>query len=192
LDKTLLQGRTALANDLKVLGAKQNVNRVYPVGQLTQIPVGKYGREGSFEIDLLGTGEPQTVAIAPAPGFNKISVKISAPAKGMLLSFVTEALFAQRCYAAYLRSNEVPELICYGVAADGIYARDFRVIGRAASGSLKELLFFQPNMPWLFTFTLDSERNVLKFTPEIGGTFYEIGATRDKEGIEVRTLLRGR
>lgn len=138
LDQMLAAGNQPVAQLLQSLGAKRNVNKEFVHGQLTPIAVAD-DDTASFEIDLLGNELAQRITLDRQ---NSSRGTVIIEQDGRLLAEF-RSIRKHRWYAAYLRDDQVPDLIGFRmVGAD--FIDSMVIIGRTGPETVD--LLFDPSL----------------------------------------------
>jgi serine/threonine protein kinase len=132
LDRMLAGGNQQMATVLKAAGAKRNINSKFKPGQLNEIKL-PYGTNSSFEVDLLGDGMGQTVAINR---YNFVTSQVSVSQENKTLTSFNIYGSNYYWYVAYLRDDKVPDLVYFYVAGSGAFVNDFKIIGRTGKDTV--------------------------------------------------------
>jgi serine/threonine protein kinase len=141
LDQMLAAGNQPVVQLLKSLGAKRNVNKDFVRGQLNEIKVPP-GDTTGFEIDLLGNGLGQQITLTRQ---NSSRGTVAISQDGRLLAEYGN-FRSQRWYAAYLRDDNMPDLIYFRlVGAD--FIEEIKIIGRTGKETIG--LLFAPDLGML-------------------------------------------
>lgn len=138
LDQMLAAGNQPIAQLLQSMGAKRNVNKEFVRGQLTPIPVAD-DDTASFEIDLLGNELAQQIILNRQ---NSSRGTVVIEQDGRLLAEY-RGMRRHRWYAAFLRDDQVPDLIGFRMVGDD-FIEGIKIIGRTGPETVD--LLFNPDL----------------------------------------------
>ncbi|WP_197470682.1 protein kinase domain-containing protein [Anaerosporomusa subterranea] len=141
LDQMLAAGNQPVAQLLKSLGAKRNVNKDFVRGQLNEIKVPP-GDTTGFEIDLLGNGLGQQITLTRQ---NSSRGTVAISQDGRLLAEYGN-FRSQRWYAANLRDDNTPDLIYFRLVGSD-FIEEIKIIGRTGKETIG--LLFAPDLGML-------------------------------------------
>lgn len=144
LDRVLASGNQQMISILKNAGAKRNINIGAKPSVLNKVNI-RYGNTTDFEVDLLGDGIGQQCTIKPGNFFSHTTVIISQAGK-QLISFRIFGSGNREWYIAYLRDDNIPDLVYFNTEGSGSDINDFKIVGRTGNHTLGVLYDFRENV----------------------------------------------
>lgn len=144
LDRVLASGNQQMVSILKLAGAKRNINSGTKVNLLNKVNM-RYGTTTNFEVDLLGDGIGQQCTIKSGSFFSHTTVTISQEGK-QLTTFNILGSGHGDWYLAYLREDNIPELVYFNTEGSGSSINDFKIVGRTGKSTLGVLYDFRENL----------------------------------------------
>ena len=143
LDRVLASGNQQMISILKNAGAKRNINIGTKANILNKVTM-KYGTTTDFEVDLLGDGIGQQYKINSGSFFSHTTVTISQEGK-QLTTFNILGSGHREWYVAYLRDDNIPELVYFNTEGSGSSINDFKIVGRTGENTIGVLYDFREN-----------------------------------------------
>jgi len=143
LDRVLASGNQQMGLMLRDAGAKRNINIGAKVNRLNKVNI-PYGATIDFAVDLLGDGIGQQCTINPGSFFSRTTVTISQEGKP-LTSFNILGSGHGEWYLAYLRDDNIPELVYFNTEGNGSAINDFKIVGKTGKNILGVLYDFRDN-----------------------------------------------
>lgn len=140
LDRVLEEDNQQMAVVLASAGARRNININFKPNQLNEIKL-PVATTTSFEVDLLGDGTGQKVTINRY-GPSKSMVTISEQGRPITSFDINGS--NEHWYVAYLREDNVPDLVYFYTAGSGVYVNDFKIIGKTGKDTLG--VIFSPDI----------------------------------------------
>jgi len=144
LDRVLASGNQQMISILKNAGAKRNINIGARANLLNKVNI-RYGTTTDFEVDLLGDGIGQQCTIKSGSFFSHTTVTISQEGK-QLTSFNILGAGHGEWYIAYLRDDNIPELVYFNTEGSGSSLNDFKIVGQTGKNALGVLYDFRENL----------------------------------------------
>ena len=144
LDRVLASGNQQMVSILKNAGAKRNINIGAKTNLLNKVNI-RYGTTTDFDVDLLGDGIGQQCTINSGSFFSHTTVTISKEGK-QLTSFNILGSGKGEWYLAYLRDDNIPELVYFNTEGSGSAINDFKIVGRTGGNTLGVLYDFRENL----------------------------------------------
>ena len=143
LDRVLASGNQQMASILVNAGAKRNLNSGVKVNLLNKVNM-RNGTTMEFTVDLLGDGIGQQCTITPGSFFSHTTVTISEQGKP-LTSFNILGSGHSEWYVAYLRDDNIPELVYFNTEGSGASINDFKIVGRTGENTIGVLYDVRDN-----------------------------------------------
>jgi|GEM_PF-1839374 len=143
LDRVLASGNQQMVSILKSAGAKRNINIGAKANLLNKVNI-RYGKTTDFEVDLLGDGIGQQCTIKLGSFFSHTTVTIYQEGK-QLTSINILGSGEGEWYLAYLRDDNIPDLVYFNTEGRGSTINDFKIVGRTGENTLGVLYDFRQN-----------------------------------------------
>ena len=144
LDRVLLLGNQQMVSLLKNAGAKRTINIGAKANLLNKINM-KYGTTTDFEVDVLGDGIGQQCTIKSGSFFSHTTLTIYQQGK-QLTSINILGAGKSEWYLAYLRDDNIPELVYFNTEGNGSSINDFKIIGRTGDNTIGVLYDVRDNV----------------------------------------------
>ena len=142
LDRVVASGNQQMASILANAGAKRNLNSGFKANLLNKVNL-RNGTTTDFTMDLLGDGIGQQCTINPGNFFSHTTVTISEQGKP-LTTFNILGSGRGEWYVAYLRDDNIPELVYFNTEGSGSI-NDFKIVGRSGENTIGVLYDFRLN-----------------------------------------------
>ena len=143
LDRVLASGNQQMVSILKNAGARRNLNSAVKANLLNKVDI-RQGVTTDFEVDLLGDGIGQQCTVKPGNFFSHTTVTISQEGKP-LASFNILGSGQGEWYLAYLREDNIPDLVYFSAEGSNSYINDLKIVGRTGENTLGVLYNFREN-----------------------------------------------
>ena len=144
LDRVVALGNQQMVSILKNAGAKRNINIGAKPNLLNKVNI-RYGKTINFEVDLLGDGIGQLCTINPGGFFSHTTVTISQEGKQLITINILGSGKGE-WYLAYLRDDNIPELVYFNTEGSGSDINDFKIVGRIDENKLGVLYDYRENL----------------------------------------------